>query len=275
MDMDIRGGGWCRSIGLFTAIVAAGLLVSGCVAMDGPPRPSLKAKGLVEVSTPVTATLDSGQTLFDYGVYYSTDQTAVVAVVGTAGSTSGQMSFVETLAVQKVTIAQSTGVAPSQPGTLAVTLSGLKPSTTYYYRFFTHGQVMVQSPVPPYIPMPQPVQSALQVSSFKTASAGVVGNPVAPTRMAPGAYSTVYGSLKPRHPAGSSPVRVYMWKRLADSTWEPRGFVYAKVKNYSSYSRYYKSMSFSKGTWRLRALHPASGNHASIWSPGFDYVSVR
>ena len=103
-----------------------------------------------------------------------------------------------------------------------------------------------------------------------------VGNPVAPSRMRRGRYYTVYGSLKPRHTSGSYPVRIYKYKKTSSGSYRSYGYVTAKVSNYSSYSRYAKSLKLSyTGKWRLRAYAPADSAHAAAWSSGYDYVTVR
>jgi hypothetical protein len=85
----------------------------------------------------------------------------------------------------------------------------------------------------------------------------------------------VYGYLKPRHRSGTYPVRIYKWRKV-NGKWRSEGFVKAKASDYSTYTRYSKALSLPRrGTWRLRAYHPADGGHAGSWSSGFDYVKVR
>jgi|GEM_PF-4669412 len=103
----------------------------------------------------------------------------------------------------------------------------------------------------------------------------VVGNPVAPSVMYKRKAKTIYGSLKPRHTAGTYPVRIYRWKKVS-GVWKSYGYVKARVRNYSSYSRYSKSLSFpSRGKWRVRAYHPACSQHRARWSASYDYITVR
>lgn len=103
-----------------------------------------------------------------------------------------------------------------------------------------------------------------------------VGNPVARLIMYKGKAKTVYGLLKPRHTAGTYPVRIYRWKRTASGKWKSFGYVKARVANYSSCSRYSKALSFpSRGKWRIRAYHPACSLHVAKWSAKYDYVTVR
>ena len=102
-----------------------------------------------------------------------------------------------------------------------------------------------------------------------------VGNPVAASVMYVGKARTVYGSLKPRHTAGTYPVRIYKW-RYVSGKWKAYGYVKAKVTDSSTSSRYARSMSLpAKGKWRLRAYHPADAKHAASWSRGYDYVTVK
>jgi len=80
-----------------------------------------------------------------------------------------------------------------------------------------------------------------------------VGTPKAPLTMRKSRSYTIYGFLKPRHPAKSSPVLIYKWKKTR-SGWRPYGYVYATASNYYSYTKYSKSMSLpSAGKWRVRA----------------------
>ena len=103
-----------------------------------------------------------------------------------------------------------------------------------------------------------------------------VGAPVAPATMGRGVAKTVYGFLKPRHTAGTSPVQIHLWKKTSTGTWKKYGYVSAKVKDYSTYSRYYKSMSFpEKGNWRIRAYHPEDSKHRARWSTDYTYVTVN
>ncbi len=102
-----------------------------------------------------------------------------------------------------------------------------------------------------------------------------VGNPIAPSRMYRNRTKTVYGYLKPRHTAGSYPVRIYKY-RYVSGKWKSYGYVKAKASNYSSYTKYSGSVKLAyRGKWRLRAYAPADSGHPSAWSSGFDYVTVK
>ncbi|HET6351676.1 MAG TPA: leucine-rich repeat domain-containing protein [Coriobacteriia bacterium] len=102
-----------------------------------------------------------------------------------------------------------------------------------------------------------------------------LGTPVAPKTMKRSKYYTVYGSLKPQHMAGTKPVRIYKYKRLAGK-WKYMGYVKASVYDYGSQSRYKVKLRLaSKGDWRLRAQAPADTNHLKTWSRKYDYVKVK
>ncbi len=117
------------------------------------------------------------------------------------------------------------------------------------------------------------VSVLLQPASLKAVT---VGNPVAPLVMYKGKAKTVYGSLRPRHKAGTYPVKIYRWKKTASGTWKKYGYVKARVANYSTYSRYSKALNFpARGKWRIRAYHPACSLHVAKWSAKYDYVTVK
>ena len=102
----------------------------------------------------------------------------------------------------------------------------------------------------------------------------LVTTPKAPSKMRAGRKGTIYGFVKPRHSAGSKPVRVYRW-RWVSGKWKAYGYVRATVSNYGSYSKYSVSTSLIAGRWRVRAYCPADAEHAATWSSGFDYVTVK
>jgi hypothetical protein len=102
-----------------------------------------------------------------------------------------------------------------------------------------------------------------------------VSNPVAPTTMYRRSSRTVHGYLWPRHTSGTSAVRIYRY-RLVHGKWKAYGYVTAKVKNSSSYSKYSVAMRLPyAGKWRLRAYAPAAGGIGAAWSGGYDYVTVK
>jgi parallel beta-helix repeat protein len=102
-----------------------------------------------------------------------------------------------------------------------------------------------------------------------------VGNPVAPSTMSKTSYYSVYAYLKPRHSAGTNPVRIYRYRYVSGS-WRQYGtYVTAKAANYSTYSKCSVKMKLPyTGKWRLRAYHSDAG-HSTAWSSGYDYVTVK
>ncbi len=85
-------------------------------------------------------------------------------------------------------------------------------------------------------------------------------------------FST-YGNLKPRHSSGAYAVKLYCY-RYEHGKPRLRKTVSLKVKNYSSYSRYYGYLSLPyTGKWIIRAYHADSG-HAASYS-AFRTVYVR
>lgn len=98
----------------------------------------------------------------------------------------------------------------------------------------------------------------------------------------PSAPSTAYrnrafasaGYLKPRHTAGTYPVRIYKY-RYMNGSWRSYGYVKAKASNYSSYSKFAASVSLPyAGKWRLRAYAPADSAHAATYG-SYRYVTVK
>lgn len=102
-----------------------------------------------------------------------------------------------------------------------------------------------------------------------------VRTPIAPTTMRHTRYYTVYGYLKPRHAAGTFPVRIYKYRKVSGH-WKSYGYVTAKAYNYSWYTKYSKSLRLgSAGSWRVRAYAPADSGHSATWSSGYDYITVK
>ncbi len=118
--------------------------------------------------------------------------------------------------------------------------------------------------------------SARSTRSVTVVPRAYVRTPVAPSRVRRSRHFTVYGWLKPRHPRGTYPVRIYRWKKTTSGRWKSHGYVKAKAYNHLSYTQYKRSIRLtSSGTWRLRAYAPADSGHAASWSSGYDYVAVR
>lgn len=103
-----------------------------------------------------------------------------------------------------------------------------------------------------------------------------VSTPIARGTMSRHRYYGVRGYLKPRHTAGTYPVRIYKWKKRASGSWKSYGYVRAKASDYSAFTKYTRSVRLpSAGRWRLRAYTPADDGHSATWSSGYDYVTVR
>ncbi len=105
--------------------------------------------------------------------------------------------------------------------------------------------------------------------------APALSDPVAPRTMSRTRSYVVYVTLKPRHAAGTRPVRIYRY-RLVSRVWKSYGYVSATAANYSTFTKCSARVRLAtKGKWRLRAYAPADSRHAAKWSTGFDYVTVR
>ena len=137
---------------------------------------------------------------------------------------------------------------------------GVTPRRRTYYRVRFAGDASYQSAASAY---------------RRVTPRALVGTPKAPQTMYAGRAKTVYGYLKPRHTAGSRPVRIYKYRRVA-GRWKSYGYVNARAYNYSTYTKYSASMRLPyRGNWRLRAYHPADGGHPAQWSAKYRYVAVR
>ncbi len=78
------------------------------------------------------------------------------------------------------------------------------------------------------------------------------------------------------HAPARYPVRIYKWKKTSSGGGRATATSSAKVTNYSTYSKYARSIRLSsRGKWRVRAYAPADSGHAAAWSSGYDYVTVR
>lgn len=118
--------------------------------------------------------------------------------------------------------------------------------------------------------------AALSTTSVYALPRAYVGTPVAPATTSRSRYIAVRGLLRPRHAAGTYPVRVYRWRRTSAGGWTSYGYVSARASDYSTCSRYACSVRLPiAGAWRLQARAPADSGHApALWS-GYDYVTVR
>lgn len=85
---------------------------------------------------------------------------------------------------------------------------------------------------------------------------------------------SVTGYLKPRHAAGSKPVRVNCY-RLESGAYKLRKTVYATAADYSSYTKYSVRTALPyRGTWKLVAYVPGDSLHAATYSAA-RIISVR
>lgn len=118
-------------------------MLSGCVEYDQIKTPSWnQATGETTFSTLVETGDYSPQTLTQYGLFYSTNRSDIVAVTGTSFTISllDDEDFYLASSVQTATVdAGNTPIEAMQKGTLSVKIPNLKKNTTYYYRFFTVG----------------------------------------------------------------------------------------------------------------------------------------
>lgn len=152
-------------------------------------------------------------------------------------------------------------------GIEAVTAADGSYSLRHLPRSTTHYRVRFAGQPGAFLEATSAIRSAIPRAFVRT--------PVAPRSMRAGRASTVYGYLKPRHTAGSYPVRIYRYRSVGGK-WKSYGYVKAKASSYSSYTKYTAKVKLPyRGRWRLRAYHPADSAHAASWSSGFDYVTVR
>ena len=102
-----------------------------------------------------------------------------------------------------------------------------------------------------------------------------VGTPKAPTAVYKGVSTTVTGYLKPQHKSGTSPVRIYLYRKTSSGSWSRYGYVSAKVTDYDAFSRYSTSVRLPyRGEWRLKAYHVADSQHLGTWSAPLDIRAV-
>ena len=84
---------------------------------------------------------------------------------------------------------------------------------------------------------------------------------------------TLSGVLAPRHAAGSSVARVYLW-RYVSGKWKASGYRTAKASNYLFGSKYSVKYKFPyAGKWKLQAYHSDS-SHATTRS-SYTYLTVK
>ena len=104
----------------------------------------------------------------------------------------------------------------------------------------------------------------------------------APTTTATQTYGGTYtasGYLKPKHAAGTYPVKVYTYhyEKKSDGTYD---YVYkqsfdAKASDYSDHTKYSASIKLPyAGKWRMRTVHLEDASNAKTYS-GYTYVTVK
>lgn len=112
--------------------------------------------------------------------------------------------------------------------------------------------------------------------SFVVRTLPALGVPNAPTTMYRTRTYSVWGSLSPKHLAGTYPVRVYKWRRTASGVWKSYGYVLAKATDYNGATRYSCSVRLPyAGRWRLRAYATPDTYHVATWSAADRTVTVR
>lgn len=117
-------------------------------------------------------------------------------------------------------------------------------------------------------------ERTVSVNSTKRVKA-TLGRPgLKTTSLVRGRTYTASGILKPRHTAGTKPVKVYAYRYVKGKYRYYKSFS-ATASNYSTYSKYSTKVKLPyRGKWRLRAYHPADTKHLATYST-YRYVSVR
>lgn len=101
-----------------------------------------------------------------------------------------------------------------------------------------------------------------------------LGQPTAPKVVKRGVRFTAYGSLVPRHKAGSRTVKIKCYQRKS-GVWRLVKTATATNRNYSTYSRYSAKLSLgARGQWKLVASYRATSKYASKTSSA-RYVTVK
>ncbi len=90
-----------------------------------------------------------------------------------------------------------------------------------------------------------------------------LSRPSGPKSITHGVAFTSTGYLKPRHTAGTKPVRIQCYRKVS-GVYRLKKTYYAKVSNYSSYSKYKASVKLpDRGSWRIRAYYPTTTTNYS------------
>lgn len=117
-------------------------------------------------------------------------------------------------------------------------------STKYSVRFLAS---------PSYLPT---TAAELQITPY-----AYVGIPTSPSTARRNVAFTSTGYLKPRHTAGTKPVKLTCY-RLESGAWKARKTVYASVSNFASYSKYTARFSLPyTGKWKIVASVTGDGLH--------------
>lgn len=154
---------------------------------------------------------------------------------------------------------KSTGLFTTTDATGAYSFS-VAPLSKTWYRVYFAGTANLM-----------PTLSPIQLVEVKA----YVRTPISPRTMVANRSYRVYGSMKPRHKAGTSPVRIYKYKYVAGK-WVSKGYVKAKLTDFRSYSHYSARVKLdSRGIWRLKAYAVGDSQHAPTWSAKSRYVTVR
>jgi len=257
MAYDAAAGDW---FGSSVALSGETALVGAPNDAVGTPSANVNqgsaAVFLLDSTLPTTIALTSGRaTSLAYGATFAVKGTLKAEGAGLVG---------RRIILQSATPGGSfadTSLSATTTAGGAFTFS-VKPTIKTYYRARFAGATGCEASGP-------------TVSVYATPKTWV-RTPIAPTTMYRTKYYTVYGHLKPRHTAGTYPVRLYKWKRTSTGAWKGYGYVSAKASNYSTYTKYSRSIRLPyAGKWKVRAYAPGDALHAAAWSSGYDYVTVK
>jgi photosystem II stability/assembly factor-like uncharacterized protein len=117
---------------------------------------------------------------------------------------------------------------------------------------------------------------ATSSSSVYATPKAFVGIPRVPSSMKHTSTYTISGELRPRHTAGTYPVRIYKY-RLVRGSYRSSGYVTAKAWYGTSSSTKYSARIrlTTKGKWRMRAYALGDAGHTAAWSSGYHSVTVK
>jgi hypothetical protein len=179
---------------------------------------------------------------------------ASTSVTGTLVDEASAPISGRTLTLQSATSATATSwanVASASSDASGVHAFSVSPTHTTYYRVRFAGD-----------------------TSYTNALSSVVSVAVQVYLSTPTCSATVHvkkstafaGYLKPQHAAGAKSVKLQFY-RLVSGNWVYVKTVAATNSAHSTYTRYAASTSLgSKGSWRVRAYHPADATNAATYS---------